>query len=66
MADADGGFIRMRGLLARIPVSKSTIWTWVQEGKFPAPFKLSDRITVWRAADVARWETEKTQACNAA
>jgi predicted DNA-binding transcriptional regulator AlpA len=36
----------------RIPVSPATIWRWVKEGKFPKPFKLSDRITVWNTEDV--------------
>ena len=36
----------------RIPVSPATIWRWVKEGKFPTPFKLSDRITVWNTEDV--------------
>jgi hypothetical protein len=35
-----------------IPVSKSTWWTGVKEGRFPQPFKLSDRVTVWRSDDV--------------
>lgn len=35
-----------------IPVSKSTWWSGVKTGRFPQPFKLSDRVTVWRAEDV--------------
>jgi len=65
MIYADRGFIRMRALVARIPVSKSTIWTWVQQGKFPSPVKLSSKVTAWRAADVARWETERGRASDA-
>lgn len=36
-----------------IPVSKSTWWKWVQDGKAPASVKLSERVTAWRAGDVA-------------
>jgi len=54
MATSNRGFIRMRALIERISVSKSTIWAWVHQGKFPAPVKLSDRVTAWRAADIAR------------
>jgi len=36
----------------RIPVAKSTWWLWVKTGKAPAPIKLSDRVTVWRASDI--------------
>lgn len=35
-----------------LPVSPATVWRWVRESKFPAPFKLSDGITVWKLEDV--------------
>ena len=31
-------------------VSKATIWRWVREGRFPKPFKLGPRTTVWDAS----------------
>jgi prophage regulatory protein len=31
----------------RLPVCPATIWRWVAEGKFPAPFKLGPNTTVW-------------------
>lgn len=43
------GFIRLRQLLAFIPVSKSKIWADVKAGTFPAPIKLSAKTTVWKA-----------------
>lgn len=33
-----------------LPVSPATIWRWVREGKFPAPYKLGDSVTVWDLA----------------
>jgi prophage regulatory protein len=35
-----------------LPVSPATIWRWVREGKFPAPFKLGESVTVWDAEKV--------------
>lgn len=35
-----------------IPVSPTTLWRWVKEGKFPRPFKLGERVTVWDADQV--------------
>ncbi|MGF6095731.1 helix-turn-helix transcriptional regulator [Pseudomonas sp. 18175] len=49
------GFLRQVQVLALIPVSKSTLWRRVQAGSFPAPLKLSERVTVWRAEDVQAW-----------
>jgi predicted DNA-binding transcriptional regulator AlpA len=33
----------------RLPVSPATIWRWIREGRFPAPFKLGKNVTVWDA-----------------
>ena len=49
------GFLRQAQVLALVPVSKSTLWRRVQAGSFPAPFKLSARVTVWRAEEVQVW-----------
>jgi prophage regulatory protein len=49
----------------RIPVGKSTIWLWVQQQKFPAPVKLSERVTAWSVSSIERWEAEKRQSTKA-
>lgn len=36
-----------------IPVSKSTWWQGVKDGRFPAPVKLGPRTTAWRASEIA-------------
>lgn len=46
------GFMRLSTILEIIPVSKSTWWTGVKTGQFPKAYKLSERITVWRAEDI--------------
>jgi len=46
------GFLREKHVRKLIPVAHSTLWAWVRLGRFPAPIKLSDRITVWRSEDV--------------
>lgn len=53
------GFLRERQVLTFVPVSKSTLWRWVQSGYFPAPVKLSAHVTAWRAEDVRRWIQEE-------
>jgi predicted DNA-binding transcriptional regulator AlpA len=35
-----------------VPVSKSTWWQGVKDGRFPQPVKLGPRITAWRAEDI--------------
>ena len=49
------GFVRLTQILAPagpIPVSKSTWWQGVKEGRFPQPQKLGPRTTVWKAEDI--------------
>ena len=49
------GFVRLSSILAPngpIPVSKSTWWQGVKEGRFPKPQKLGPRTTVWKAEDI--------------
>ena len=31
---------------------KSTMYLYIEEGKFPAPIKLSSRISVWQQRDI--------------
>ncbi|MEM1381751.1 MAG: AlpA family phage regulatory protein [Pseudomonadota bacterium] len=56
------GFVRLAQILAPrgpIPVSKSTWWQGVKDGRFPEPQKLGPRTTVWRAEDIrALYEVE--------
>ncbi|WP_306251782.1 AlpA family transcriptional regulator [Parvularcula sp. IMCC14364] len=49
------GFVRLKQILAPvgpIPVSKSTWWAGIKDGRFPKPLKLGARVTVWRAEDI--------------
>lgn len=56
------GFLRLTQIIgnanatppipALIPIAKSTLWAWVQSGRFPRPIKLSAKVTVWRVEDV--------------
>ena len=46
------GFVRLPQILAVLPVSKSTWWAGVRDGRYPQPVKLGPRITAWRAEDI--------------
>jgi len=58
----DDGYVRLYQILGNpkadppvppiIPVSKSTWWAGVKNGRFPAPIKLGPRITAWRVQDI--------------
>lgn len=49
------GFVRLSAIIAPngpIPVSKSTWWAGIKDGRFPKPVKLGQRITAWRVEDI--------------
>jgi prophage regulatory protein len=53
----DAGFVRLSSIIAPrgpIPVSKSTWWAGIKDGRFPKSVKLGARITVWRVEDIRR------------
>ncbi|MDM7987097.1 MAG: AlpA family phage regulatory protein [Smithella sp.] len=51
-------FLRLRQIVGTkttpgiIPISKSSWWAGVKEGRFPQPIKLGTRTTVWRMSDI--------------
>ena len=36
-------------------VSRSSIYKWMDEGKFPLPRKLSERAIAWDSREIAEW-----------
>lgn len=41
------GYVRLPQVLAVYPVSKSKLYDDIKRGRFPAPVKLSERISAW-------------------
>jgi prophage regulatory protein len=48
-------FLSKAQVLKRIPVTGVTLWSWVRQGKFPAPRALGPNKTVWVEAEVDAW-----------
>ncbi|MEO1043630.1 MAG: AlpA family phage regulatory protein [Pseudomonadota bacterium] len=49
------GLVRLAQILAPegpIPVSKSTWWQGVKDGRCPKPIKLGPRTTAWRVEEI--------------
>jgi predicted DNA-binding transcriptional regulator AlpA len=47
------GFLRLRQVLALVPICKSSWWEGCKTGRFPKPVKLGPRTTAWKAEDIA-------------
>ena len=52
-------FLRMRSVLIRTGLGRSTIYRLVSENKFPSPVKLAGRAVGWRRADLDRWSATR-------
>lgn len=46
------GFVRLPDVLKVFPVSKSTWWAGVKDGRYPKPVKLGEKMTAWRVEDI--------------
>lgn len=46
------GFVRLPAILKVYPVSKSTWWAGVKDGRYPKPVKLGPKMTAWRVEDI--------------
>lgn len=64
----DSAYIREAGLVqcskrpsstAPLPFSAPTLWRKVKAGAFPAPIKLSERVTCWKVSEVRQWMREQ-------
>ncbi len=49
------GFLRQKQILEIVPFSSATLWRKTKNGTFPAPVKLSDRVTAWPVESVRAW-----------
>lgn len=50
---------RRRDLPAIIPVSRSTWYAGISDGRFPQLVKLSERIAAWRVEDIKKLIEER-------
>ncbi len=60
----DGAYVRASSLVANpkrpdfaapLPFSAPTLWRKVKDKTFPAPVKLSARVTAWKVGEVRAW-----------
>jgi prophage regulatory protein len=45
-------FLRLPQVLERLPISKSTWWQGIRDGRFPRPVKLSERASGWEEGEI--------------
>jgi prophage regulatory protein len=55
-------YLRMPELRRIVPVSRSTIFEWINKGTFPKPHQLGERSIGWLESDVSAWMSARTAA----
>jgi prophage regulatory protein len=48
-------FLSKKKVLEKIPVTAPTLWSWIRQGKFPAPREISPNKVGWIEAEVDAW-----------
>lgn len=59
---SESRYVRIPELRTLVPFSVATIWRKSRDGSFPAPIKLSTRISAWNRAEVMAFLTAKEAA----
>ena len=52
--------LRIKHLTNKLSMSKSTIWLWIRNNKFPKPTKING-ISVWRSEAIDQWIDKQTK-----
>ena len=55
--------IRLKTVLSRTGLSRSTVYRKIAEGTFPAQLKISTNGTGWHESDINRWIADPVSWC---
>ena len=67
--DLNKSFIRIKEVMERTTLSKSTIYRMMDKGEFPKPIKLrgmGDRVVLWVKSEVDEWIENQIATCRIA
>lgn len=51
--------LRLEAVKARTCLSRSTIYAYMREGRFPQPVAISERCVAWIEAEIDGWIAER-------
>jgi prophage regulatory protein len=57
--DFKPAFIRLEQVKARTGLSRSTLYAYIREGRFPAPVAISERCVAWVEGEIDGWIAER-------
>lgn len=51
--------LRLPQVMSKTGLSRTHTYRLIKEGAFPAPYKLSERVSAWSEGDIDAWLAEK-------
>lgn len=54
--------LALREVRQRVPFSRSTIYSKISKGEFPAPIRISENRVAWDSGAIDAWIADKLQA----
>ena len=54
--------LKLHEVVARVGLSKSTVWRYIGEGDFPPPIKLGPRASGWIEQEIDDWIASRPRA----
>jgi prophage regulatory protein len=59
-ADTGSRILRLKSVLDRTGLSRSTLYRKIERGTFPKQVRISERCIGWRESDLERWLRDPT------
>jgi prophage regulatory protein len=61
-SETRAALIRLEAVKARTGLSRSTLYAYMREGRFPQPVAISERCVAWIEAEIDAWIAERIAA----
>jgi prophage regulatory protein len=58
-SEAKSKFIRLEQVKTRTGLSRSTLYAYIREGRFPAPVTISTRCVAWVESEIDDWISQR-------
>lgn len=52
-------YLRCRAVCERFGISRSSLYAWISQGRFPAPVHLGPRLVAWSIETLNAWEQSR-------
>ena len=52
-------FIRLKDIIKKTSIARSTVLLWVKENRFPKHITLSPKVTIWDESEIDKWIKDK-------